>query len=439
MKHWTLLVAFAVAVSAAAADKDKKKEAAAQPAGSPLPDEGQAALQQGRTLEGKGELDAAIDAYTAAAAKLAGAARAEALGRMSVAQELRGMPQAAASAAEAAAADAGAAWANVALARARAREGKGEEALALAQKAEAAGGGAAALTALGCAQEAQGDLAAAEASYRRAQADDSQRIAAGLGLVRVLRKTGRAAEAEPLVKGLLEQAPGVVEAYKESARVKIAQGRASEAMGDAATAAALSENDPDTPRLQQELAVGRAAELVAVGRVDEAVAELKKIVAGDASAAEAQFRLGSLYQVRKRDAAAALPHLEKAVAAEPGNAEYRTQLGAALIDLKQFDRAAGELTRAVTGAGEKRADTWTYLGAAQLGAKKYKDAVAALDKASALSADNAQVEAYLAWSYFGLKDSKAFLAHAAKAKALGHKEPTLLEYLGRVQKGEPIK
>jgi hypothetical protein len=43
------------------------------------------------------------------------------------------------------------------------------------------------------------------------------------------------------------------------------------------------------------------------------------------------------------------------------------------------------------------------------------------------------------WSYFGLKDSKAFVAHARGAKALGHKEPTLLDYLARVEKGEPIK
>jgi tetratricopeptide (TPR) repeat protein len=358
---------------------------------------------------------------------------------MAVAQELRAMPQAAATAAEAAAADAGSAWANVALARARAREGKAEEALALAQKADAAGAGAAAAAALGCAQEAQGDLAAAEASYRRAQADESQKIAAGLGLVRVLRRTGRAAEAEPLVKAILEQAPGVVEAYKESARVKIALGRASEAMGDAATAAALSENDPDTPRLAQELAVGRAVELIALNRLDEALAELKKVADADPKAAEAHYRIGHTYQVRKRDAASALPYLEKAVAADPANAEYRTQLGAALIDVKQFDRAARELAQATTGAGEKRADGWIYLGAAQLGSKKYKEAVAALDKAAALSADNAQVEAYLAWSYFGLKDSKGFVAHASKAKALGHKEPTLLEYLGRVEKGEAIK
>jgi tetratricopeptide (TPR) repeat protein len=478
MKSWTLLVALAASVSAVAADKDKnkdkdkKKEAAAAPqapaAGTPdalvreaeakvaagdakgavdvlrraaaLPGAGgEVSLRLGRLLDEQLELDSAIDAYTAAAAKLTGPSRAEALGRMAVDQELRAMPQSSATAAEAVAADATSAWANVALARARAREGKGDEALALAQKAEAAGAGAAAVAAMGAAQEAQGDLAAAEASYRRAQADGSQRVAAGLGLVRVLRKTARAAEAEPLVKAILEQAPGVVEAYKESARVKIALGRASEATGDVATAAALSENDPDARHLSLEVSVGRAVELIALNRPDEALAELKKVTEGDPAFAEAHFRTGWIYHVRKRDAAAALPHLEKAVAAAPASAEYRTQLGAALIDLKQFDRAAGELAQATTGAGEKRAEGWIYLGAAKLGGKKYKEAVAALDKATALSADNAMVEAYLAWSYFGLKDSKAFVAHASRAKALGHKEPTLLDYLGRVEKGEPIK
>jgi len=509
MKSWTLLALVTVAVSAGAddknKDKDKKKEAAAPQAAAAgsadalvreaeakiaagdaksaedllrraaaLPAaSGDIALRLGRLLDTQLELDAAIDAYTAAAARLTGAARAEALGRLSVAQDLRGMPAAASSAGEAVAADGASAWANVALSRARAREGKGQEALELAQKAEAAGGGAAAAAALGSAQEALGDLAAAEASYRRAQADADQRIVGGLGLGRVLRKTGRAAEAEPLVKGILEQAPGVVEAYKESARVKVALGRAAEAMGDAATASAISENDPDAQRLVQEVTVARGVELLAANRVDEAVqeltrlrdqnpgsalartglaraliakrqpdlalAELQKAVESDPAFAEAHFRTGYVHHVLKRAAAAGLPHLEKAVAADPGNAEYRTQLGAALIDLKQFDRAATELARATSGAGQGRAEGWIYLGAAQLGGKRYKDAVAALRKAAALAADNPQVEAYLAWSYFGLKDSKAFVTHAGRARALGHKEPTLLEYLARVEKGEPIK
>ena len=49
------------------------------------------------------------------------------------------------------------------------------------------------------------------------------------------------------------------------------------------------------------------------------------------------------------------------------------------------------------------------------------------------------VETFLAWSYFGLKDSKNFVEHGRKAKALGQKEATLLGYLARIEAGEPIK
>jgi tetratricopeptide (TPR) repeat protein len=502
MKPWTVLIVLSLAVVAAAddkpKDKDKKPPAAAGGSADALAREaeariaagdakgavdllrraaaapgasGEQSLRLGTLLDAQLDLDGAIDAYTAAAARLSGPARAEALGRMSVDQELRGMAQASATATDAQSADAASSWANVALARVRAREGKGEEALALAQKADAAGGAGAA--ALGCAQEALGDFAAAEASFRRAQADPTQPLVGSLGLARVLRKTGRAADAEALLKGIVDQAPGVVEAYKESARVKMALGRAGEAVADAATAAAVAEGDAEAQRLVQEVAVAKSVELLAQNRVDEAIqeltrlrdqnpgsalartglarayiakrqadlalAELDKALQVDPGSAEAQFRTGYAQQVLKRDAAAALPHLEKAAEAEPANLEYRTQLGAALIDLKQFDRAAKELARVTSGPGAARTDGWIYLGAAELGAKRYKDAIAALEKASALKADDAQVEAYLAWAYFGLKDSKAFLAHAGRARALGHKEPTLLEYLGRVEKGEPIK
>jgi tetratricopeptide (TPR) repeat protein len=253
----------------------------------------------------------------------------------------------------------------------------------------------------------------------------------------------------------------------------MALGRAGEAVADAATAAAVAENDAEAQRLVQEVSVAKSVELLAQNRVDEAIAELtrlrdqnpgsalartglgrayiakrqadlalaelQKALEADPSMAEAHFRTGYAQQVLKREAAAALPHLEKAAEAEPANVEYRTQLGAALIDLKQFDRAAKELARATSGAGEARAEGWIYLGAAQLGGKHYQDALAALKRAAALTPDNAQVEAYMAWAAFGLKDSKAFVAHAGRARALGHKEPTLLDYLARVEKGEPIK
>jgi tetratricopeptide (TPR) repeat protein len=501
MKLASVLIALALTVPAGAATdkpRDKKKPAESPSAGSVVREaeakaaagdsdgavellrraaaapgaSGEIALRLGRFHEQRFEVDLAIDAYAAAATALAGAARAEALGRLSVAQEIRGMPEAARSAVDAAAADPGAAWANVALARLRAREGKGDEALALAQKAEAGGAGAAALAALGAAHEALGDLAAAEAALRRAQADPELRVIAGLGLARVLRRTGRAADAEPLVKELLAQAPGAIEGYKESARVKMALGHADDAMDDAVTAAAMAESDADAQRLVQEVAVARGLEMLAAQRVAEAVqvltrlrdqhpdsaaarvalaraliaqrqatpalAELQKALEIDPGSAEAHYRAGLVHHVLKGDAAAAVGHLEKAAGADPSNAEYRTQLGAALIDLKQYDRAEAELHKATAAAGASAA-SWTYLGAAHLGSKQYKDAIAALEKAAVLSPEDAQVEAYLAWSYFGLKDSAQFVTHGARARELGHKEKTLLDYVSRVQKGEPIK
>ena len=98
-----------------------------------------------------------------------------------------------------------------------------------------------------------------------------------------------------------------------------------------------------------------------------------------------------------------------------------------------------ELTKVTSTPGYQKADGWIYLGQAQLGAKRYKDAIGSLDKAAAVAPNNQNIETFLAWSYFGLKDSKNFIDHARKAKALGQKEPTLLGYLTRIEGGEPIK
>jgi tetratricopeptide (TPR) repeat protein len=197
----------------------------------------------------------------------------------------------------------------------------------------------------------------------------------------------------------------------------------------------LRDAEPD----QADVRVGLARVLIAQRQADAAIAELDKAIALDPNLAEAQYQLGYVRHVLKRDAAGALGPYEKAAAAEASNLEYRTALGAVLSDLKQFDRAVAELGKVTQAPGYKRAEAWIYLGAAHLGAKRYKDAISALAKAGAVAPDNAQAEAYLAWSYFGLKDATAFKQHAGKAKALGHKEPTLLQYLTRIEAGEPIK
>lgn len=433
---------------------------------------GEPSLRLGRVLEDKHELDSAIDAYQAAAAGLSGAAKGEALARLSILQDLRGVSAWIASAESAMAADPDGAWPAAALGVARARQGKADEALALARKAVAAGGGAPAQSALGAAHEAAKDLPAAEEAYRAAGGATAANVPAAVGLARVLRLTRRAAEAEPLLQKVVADSPGAVAAYKESARVKMALGRGADAMADGAMAAALAEGDPEVAALAVETAVARALDdvaaqkpdlavqdltrlrdsnpdavvvrlglakaLIAKRQIDAAVLELQKAVELAPASTDAHYQLGLAQHLHKQNAAAAVPSLEKAVAADPGNPDYRISLGAALVDAKQYDRAVSELTP-VTRSAPDRAEGWIYLGAAHLQAKRYKDAVAALDKAAALAPRSAQVEAFLAWSHFGLKDAAAFKLHGGKARALGHKEATLLQYLTRIEGGELIK
>ena len=430
-------------------------------------------LRLGRTLDRKHDLDLALDAYQAAAEKLQGPAKGEALGRLSFVQQARAAREATAPAEEAVAADPGGAWPQAALAFARAQSGKGEEAEALARKALETGGGAAARAALGRAEEARGDLAAAEATYREAIAAGDAPEAAAIGLARVLLKANRAAEALPVVKQVIEQAPGAVAAYKTSARIKLALGQADDAVSDAAIAAAMGEGDAEAQAIQVDVTVaqalanvarnqpdlalhdlnrlreqnpdsaavrvGIARALVAKRQIDEAVAELRKAVELDPSSAEASYELGRVLHVYKGDAAAALPLFEKAVAAEPANAAYRTSLGAALVGVKQYDRAIEELRKVSESPGYDRPEAWIYLGQAQVGAKRYKDAIPPLEKAASLAPDNDMPQALLAWAYFGLKDAESFKKAAEKARSLGHKEATLLDYLRRVEAGEPIK
>ena len=435
--------------------------------------DGRAALRLGVLRESRGELDQAVDAYKAAAAKLDGAAKGEALGRLAVVEDTRGMAEAGASADAALAADAEGLWPTIAVAYRRAHEGKADEAVALANKAVAGGGGAAAQASLGHALEAKGDMAGAEAAYREAVKADAKSIAAAVGLATVLRETNRAAEAEPLLKAAIDASPGAVEAYKEMARVKIALGRSQEALGDASLAAAMAENDPEAQKLVTDVKVARALEALGQGQTDLAIqdlttlreqdpsssavrlglgraqiarrdaaaalTELQKAVELDPKNAEAQYQLGYVQHTMKQNAAGAVAPFEAAVAAQPGNLQFRTSLGAALMDAGQLDRAVTELTKVTSSDGYSGSQAWFYLGAAHLKASRFKEAIPALEKSLTAKPDNAQAEAFLAWSYFGLKDANGFKAHGAKAKTLGYKDPQLFDRLAKVESGQPIK
>ncbi len=434
---------------------------------------GAAGLKLGVVHEGKGELDLAIDAYKAAATTLTGAAKGEALGRVSVAQYARGMAEAAASADAALAADPEGVWPTIAAARRKVQEGKPDEAIALAQKAAAAGGGAAATTELARAQEAKGDSAAAEATYRQAIAADPKALAPVIGLATVLRKSGRAAEAEPMLAKVIESSPGAVPAYKEMARVKIAQNRPQDAVADANLAAAMAENDPEAKALVMEVKAASALQSLAAGQVDVAVqdltqlrdanpdsaairvalakaqvarrdvaaaiAELTKANELDPKNADAQYQLGTVLLRMKGDAPAAVAPLQKAVSLEPGNTQYQAALGASLVGAQQSGQAIDVLSKLTALPDYNKPEGFVSLGQAYVQAKRYKEAVPVLEKATAIAPDNAEAWATMGWAYFGLKDAAKFKETAGKARTLGYKEATLLEYLKKIEGGMTIK
>ena len=255
--------------------------------------------------------------------------------------------------------------------------------------------------------------------------------------------------------------------------MKIALGRSQEALSDANLAAAMAENDPEAQELVVEVKVARSLQDVGAGQTDLAVqdltqlrdqnpgsaavrlglgraqiarrdadaalAELQKAVELDPKNAEAQYQLGYVQQVMKQNPGAAVLPYEKAVEAEPGNAMFRTSLGSALLGAGQTDRAVEQLTKVTSAEGYSGSQAWFYLGAAQLKASRFKEAVAALEKSLAAKPDNAEAEAYLAWSYFGLKDAAGFKAHGAKARKLGWKDAALLDRLAKVEAGQAIK
>ncbi len=503
MRHWSWLLVAAVAVTPALAaekkkDEKKGKEAqAAQPAAAQdivkqaeamlaggdaegaaklletaMATDGRAALRLGILREGRGELDGAIDAYKAAAEKLSGPEKGEALGRMAVAQDTRGMAQAGANAEAAIAADPEGAWPAIAMSYRRVHEGKADEAVGLAQKAVAAGT-VGAKAALGRALEAKGETTGAEAAYREAMAAEPGAMAPVVGLATVLRRTNRAAEAEPMLKKVVDASPGAIDAHKELARVMIAMGRAQEALGEANLAAAMAENDPDAQKLVLEVKVARALQDLGQGQTDlatqdltqlrdqnpdsaavrlglgraqiarrdaaAAVPELQKAVELEPKNAEAQYQLGFVQHVMKRNAAAAVPAFEQAVALEPSNALFRTALGGALVEAGQLDRAVQELTKVTSAEGYSGSEAWFYLGTAHFNAKRYKESAAALEKSLAVKPDNAQAEGLLAWSYVALKDTENFKKHGANARKLGFKDADLMARLAKIEAGEKFK
>ena len=443
---------------------------------------GEPFLLLGQLLEPTNDWERGAAAYKTASEKLSGPSKGEALGRLSILQDVNGMSEAAGNADAAIAADPEGIWPTIALARQRAHQKRADEALALAQKALATGGAAApaAQIAIGLAQEGKGDLSAAEAAFRTALAAEPGSISATLGLARTLRLTNRMAEAAPILKALQERTPWLAEVYRENVRIKLALGQYVEALEDASTASYLPGVDETAAgQLVDEVKIARAFDDVRNGRAnlaiddlkqlreekprsvevriglakaymenreaDAALAELNKAIEMAPNAAEAYFQVGVIQHEVKKNPTAALTAYQKAVALAPQSVPYRVRLGNLLAAQGQAAQAVEELTKVVQGPGANDAEAWTYLGGAYLAAARYDDVITALTKALSLIPENdatrqhrGLVCAYMTWAYLNKKDKENVLKYGRMARELGYTETSLMQRVDDVAAGKPF-
>src|SRR5712691_9192935 len=96
-------------------------------------------------------------------------------------------------------------------------------------------------------------------------------------------------------------------------------------MGDASTAAAMAEGDPDAQKLVQEVTIAKSVEYVKTGQADLAIQDLTALRDKNPELAEARVGLAKAL-VAKRQADAAVTELQKAVELRPDLAEAHYQL-----------------------------------------------------------------------------------------------------------------
>ena len=196
-------------------------------------------------------------------------------------------------------------------------------------------------------------------------------------------------------------------------------GRALSNRGDSAGSLAELERtlaiDPEHRNARATL----AEVLRRLGRTDEAVVHLRRLLERNPDDVKAWSALAA-FNVVEFDAAD-IARLER-LRARPG-------------------LSTDEQVLLAYGLGKAYAAHASYdkAYAAYVQAKRYKEAVPVLEKATTLAPDNADAWATLGWAYFGMKDAAKFKQSAGKARTLGYKEPNLLDYLKKIEGGMTIK
>ena len=216
----------------------------------------------------------------------------------------------------------------------------------------------------GLLQEHQKNVAGAEAEYKQVLALDGHSTDAVLGLTNLYMKSGRVADAEPLLRALTAERPDDGGLHLQLGRVLATQGKKDDAIAEFQTALKVSPNDSD-----------------------------------------AQRELADLYvETGKNDLAESL--YRTLVAAQPNNAELHRGLGQALLRQKKFPEAQQELLAAVRMKRDAP-DVYVDLAFAASENKNYELTIRALNGREMLNAEMPAVCFFLrASAYDHLGDYK---------------------------------
>ena len=196
----------------------------------------------------------------------------------------------------------------------------------------------------GLLDERQKDFPAAEAEYKKVLAIDAHSTDAAIGLTNIYMKSGRLADAEPLLRG-------------------------------------LAADRPDDGGLHLQL--GRV--LAAEKKNDDAIAEFQAALKASPKDADAQRELADLYASAGKNDLAETAY-RPLVAAHPNDPELHRALGRALLLQKKFPEAQQELLIAVRLKRDSP-DAYVDLAFAASENKNYDLAVRAFNGRAALNAD----------------------------------------------------
>jgi tetratricopeptide (TPR) repeat protein len=234
---------------------------------------------------------------------------------------------------------------------------------------------------LGIAQQAQGLIQDAIASYRRALTFNSDYAEAHNNLGIALTAQGRLAEAVSHFERVLVLDPARANTHNDLAVALQAQGRIHDAISHYEQAIVLQ---PDHAAAHNNLGLVLSEQ----GRVDDAIVHYASALAAQPNYANAHNNMGSALLLKGKTDSATV-HFTRAIAIDPNHAQAHNNLGNILNEQGRRDEAIRHYERAVILKPDY-ADAHSNLGIALAAEGRTDDAIAHCLRAVVLNPNHAQ-------------------------------------------------